>query len=124
MASNPPITDQGPLLTADGTPLKVSLQRSLRQNRNRALLLVAPPLLFLIILFVIPIGDMLFKSVDDKLVNDVLPRTFVEFEEWDKQSEPPEELFAALFEDLNAAEKVERGKVSVRLIRLRQPGLA
>ncbi len=115
MASNPPITDQGPLLTADGTPLKVSLQRSLRQNRNRALLLVAPPLLFLIILFVIPIGDMLFKSVDDKLVNDVLPRTFVEFEEWDKQSEPPEELFAALFEDLNAAEKVERGKVSVRM---------
>ena len=66
MASNPPITDQGPLLTADGTPLKVSLQRSLRQNRNRAMLLVAPPLLFLVLLFIIPIGDMLMRSVDDK----------------------------------------------------------
>ena len=53
--------DQGPLVTADGTPLKVSLQRSLRQSRMRAMMLVGPPLLFLIILFVIPIGDMLLE---------------------------------------------------------------
>ena len=107
--------DQGPLVTADGTPLKVSLQRSLRQSRMRAMMLVGPPLLFLIILFVIPIGDMLLKSVDDKKINEVLPQTFEAFEAWDKESQAPEALFAALHADLSAAEKTDRGKVSVRM---------
>ena len=115
MSSTAPAIPDGPLLTADGTPLKVSLQKSLRQAKLRAILLVAPPLLFLIILFVIPIGNMLTRSVDDRLINDVLPKTFEAFEVWDKQSEPPESLFAALYEDLKAAGKVERGKVSVRM---------
>ncbi|MCG8423860.1 MAG: ABC transporter permease, partial [Proteobacteria bacterium] len=115
MASTAPGIQEGPLLTADGTPLKVSLQKSLRQSRNRAMMLVGPPLLFLVILFGIPIGDMLLKSVDDKLVNEVLPKTFEEFERWDKQSDPPESMYAAMVEDLKAADKIQRGKVSVRM---------
>ena len=115
MSSTAPAIPDGPLLTADGQPLKVSLQKSLRKAKLRAILLVAPPLLFLVILFVIPIGNMLTRSVDDRLVNDVLPTTFEVFEAWDKQSEPPEALFAAIYEDLKAATKVERGKVSVRM---------
>ena len=115
MSSTAPTIEQGPLLTADGTPLKVSLERSLRQNRLRAMMLVAGPLLFLIFLFVIPIGNMLTRSVDDNLINDVLPRTFEAFEAWDKESEPSEEMFAAMFNDLNEASKTDRGKVSVRM---------
>ena len=110
MASTAPTIQEGPLLTADGIPLKVSLQKSLRQSRNKAIMLVAPPLLFLVIVFVIPIGDMLLRSVDDKLINQVLPRTFEVFEAWDKESEPSEEMFEALFTDLKAADKIERGK--------------
>ena len=104
-----------PLLTADGTPLKVSLQRSLRQSRMRALTLVGPPLLFLIVVFVIPIGDMLTRSVDDNLINNVMPRTLAAFEAWDKQSEPTEAMYQAVYDDLSAAEKTDRGKVSVRM---------
>ena len=115
MSSTAPTIEQGPLLTADGTPLKVSLERSLRQNRLRAMMLVAGPLLFLIFLFVIPIGNMLTRSVDDNLINDVLPRTFEAFEAWDKESEPSEAMFAAMFNDLNEASKTDRGKVSVRM---------
>ena len=111
MSSTTSSLQQAPLLTADGIPLKVSLERSLRQNRLRAMMLVAPTLLFLIILFVIPIGEMLFKSVDDTLINKVLPKTFVAFDEWDKQSDPPEALFAAIYEDLNAASKIQRVKI-------------
>ena len=59
MASTAPIITEGPLLTADGIPLKVSLQKSLRQSRRRAVLLVLPPLAFLVFVFVIPIGSML-----------------------------------------------------------------
>ena len=115
MASTAPSITEGPLLTADGIPLKVSLQKSLRQSRRRAMLLVLPPLAFLVFLFVIPIGNMLTRSIDDKLVNDVLPRTLEAFEVWDKKSDPPEAMFAALYEDLKAADKVEIGKVSVRM---------
>ena len=45
--STAPATVDGPLLTADGVPLKESLQISLRRSKMRALLLVLPPLLFL-----------------------------------------------------------------------------
>ena len=105
----------GSLMTADGVPLKESLQKSLRQARLRAVLLVAPPLLFLVFLFVIPIGDMLTRSVDDTLINNVLPRTFEAFETWDKESDPPEALFEAMYQDLTEAERIEIGKASVRM---------
>ncbi|HIC26171.1 MAG TPA: ABC transporter permease, partial [Gammaproteobacteria bacterium] len=69
-------TAPGSLLTADGTPLKVSLARSLRRSKLRGTLLVLPALLFLIIIFVVPIAQLLSRSVDDTLVNKALPRTF------------------------------------------------
>ncbi len=115
MASTAPTVESGPLLTADGTPLKVSLEKSLRQSKIRAMLLVLPPLAFLVFVFVIPIGSMLTRSVDDNLINDVMPRTLAAFETWDKVSEPDESMYLAFFEDLKEAEKTEIGKVSVRM---------
>lgn len=105
----------GPILTTDGIPLKTSLQKSLRQSKLRAVTLVAGPLLFLIFLFIIPIGNMLTRSVDDSLINNVLPTTLEAFEAWDKTSEPPEALYAAFFKDVTSAEKVQIGKLSTRM---------
>jgi putative spermidine/putrescine transport system permease protein len=113
--STAPATIDGPLLTADGVPLKASLEKSLRRSKIRALLLVAPPLLFLIFLFVIPIGNMLTRSIDDKLINNVLPETFEAFEAWDKESEPSEAMFEAFYNDLKNAERTDIGKASVRM---------
>ena len=113
--STAPATVDGPLLTADGVPLKDSLQKSLRRSRMRAVLLVAPPLLFLIFVFVIPIGSMLTRSVDDNLINDVLPQTFEAFEAWDKSSEPSEAMFEAVYNDLKNADRIDIGKASVRM---------
>jgi len=113
--STAPATADGPLLTADGVPLKASLEKSLRRSRLRALFLVTPPLLFLIFLFVIPIGNMLTRSVDDKLINTVIPNTFEAFEAWDKKSEPSEAMFEAFYTDLKNAEKTDVGKASVRM---------
>lgn len=113
--STAPATIEGPLITADGIPLKESLQKSLRRSKMRAIFLVAPPLLFLIFLFIIPIGNMLTRSVDDKLINQVLPNTFEAFEAWDKVSDPDESMFEAIYQDLKAAEKTDIGKASVRM---------
>ncbi|MGB1546485.1 MAG: ABC transporter permease, partial [Candidatus Puniceispirillaceae bacterium] len=54
-----------PLLAADGRPLKQSLSRALRRQKMRALLLVTPLLVFVLVTFVLPIGNMLFRSVQN-----------------------------------------------------------
>jgi len=71
------------ILTTDGIPLEVSLKKAERRNKIKAFLLVAPLLLFLIITYVFPIGDMLLRSVDDKMVTEMLPKTFKAMEKWD-----------------------------------------
>ncbi len=101
----------GPMLAADGTPLAASLARSLRRQKLRALLLIAPLLLFILVTFVLPIGDMLFRSVENRIVADTLPRT-VQALEQDTSEVPGEPVFRALASDMMVA--VER-KVHTQL---------
>ena len=68
------------ILTTDGIPLEVSLKKAEKKNKIKAFLLVAPLLLFIIITYVFPIGDMLMRSVDDKMVTEMLPKTFKSME--------------------------------------------
>jgi len=95
----------GPVLAADGTPLKRSLGRALRRQKIRALLLIAPLLLFVLVAFILPIGDMLFRSVENQIVSETLPRTVVALKGWDAQSGelPDEEVYAALAADMKIA---------------------
>jgi putative spermidine/putrescine transport system permease protein len=78
-------TAKGEILTTDGIPLKVSLRRSERINKFRAFALVLPLTLFIIITFVIPIIAMLTRSIDDKQINTVFPKTFEIYKQWDPQ---------------------------------------
>lgn len=95
----------GPVLAADGTPLKRSLARALRAQKIRAFLLVAPLLFFILITFIFPIGDMLFRSVENKIVSETLPETVIQLQDWDFKSgeAPSEAVFAALAKDLKIA---------------------
>ena len=54
--------NDGPMLAADGTPLKKSLARALRRQKLRALALTAPLLIFVLVSFIAPItpGSLLF----------------------------------------------------------------
>jgi putative spermidine/putrescine transport system permease protein len=90
---------------ADGTPLKVALRRSMRRNKLRALVLILPALLFLLVIFIFPIGNLLSRSVDDSLSNVQLPLTFSAFESWDRKSLPDEELFHAVYLDFTTLNK-------------------
>jgi len=94
-----------PVLAADGTPLKQSLERALRRQKLRALMLVAPLLLFILLTFIAPIADMLFRSVENSIVPDTLPLTVEALKDWDAKSgeAPGETVFAALATDLKAA---------------------
>jgi putative spermidine/putrescine transport system permease protein len=99
----------GPMLAADGTPLKSSLARALRRQKLRALLLICPLLLFILVTFLAPIADMLFRSVENTIVPDTLPRTVEALADWDPASGelPGEPVFAALAADLQEAVKAK-----------------
>ena len=70
------------ILTADGTPLKDSLRKAERGRRAKAFLLVAPLLLFVLISFVLPIFEMLFRSVDNPVVANNLPLTIEKLQKY------------------------------------------
>ena len=108
-------TDQ--ILTTDGLPLKVSLRKTERKNKIRAFLLVFPLLLFIIVTFVVPIGDMLLRSVDDSQINNVYAKTFEEYNKWDSENDelPPEAVYEAIFNDIHYGDKVQVGKALTRM---------
>ena len=87
------------ILTTDGIPLEVSLKKAEKKNKIKAFLLVAPLLLFLFITYVFPIGEMFTRSVDDKMITNMLPKTFKAMEKWDGKELPPEEVFAGFYSD-------------------------
>jgi len=104
------------ILTTDGIPLEVSLKKSERKNKLKAFLLVAPLLLFLIITYVFPIGDMLVRSVDDRQITNMLPKTYKAMENWDGQDLPSEEVFEAFYFDMKLLiEEKREGKLSTQL---------
>ena len=77
------------ILTTDGIPLEISLKKAERKNKIKAFLLVAPLLLFLIITYIFPIGEMFTRSIDDKMITNMLPKTFKSMETWDGKSVHP-----------------------------------
>jgi putative spermidine/putrescine transport system permease protein len=93
------------VLASDGSSLKQSLARSLRRQKIRALLLIAPLLLFVLLTFIAPIADMLFRSVENSIVQETLPETVAELSSWDRASgqAPEEAVYAALARDLKVA---------------------
>jgi len=108
-------TVKGEILTTDGIPLKVSLKRAERKNKIRALFLVLPLALFITVTFVIPIISMLTRSVDDKQINTVIPKTFELYKQWDQKELPSEEMYATIFNEIMTAEKWQIGKASTRM---------
>jgi putative spermidine/putrescine transport system permease protein len=109
-------SETGKILTTDGIPLEVSLKKAERKNKIKAFLLVAPLLLFLLITYIFPIGDMLMRSVDDKMVTEMLPKTFKSMEKWDGKELPPEEVFESFYLDFQKLVEEKRdGKLSTQL---------
>jgi putative spermidine/putrescine transport system permease protein len=108
------------LVTVDGRPLKRSLQRAERRRKLTALALVAPLLAFLLIIFIVPIAQMMWRSVDNPQIVQALPRALVALQGWDGRTLPDEAVFAALAEDMRADLERERrdqqvGRMAVRL---------
>ena len=104
------------ILTTDGIPLEVSLKKVERRNKFKAFLLVSPLLFFLLIVYISPIVGMLFNSVDDRMVTNMLPKTFSSMETWDGKELPSEEVFKSFYQDFKIlVDKDEHGKLATQL---------
>lgn len=104
------------LTTVDGMPLKQALVRARRRGRRRAFLLVAPLLLFILVSFVLPMGQMLFRSIHNPSFPDNMPQITAWFKANDSGTAPDEAAFAALVEDLrNSAAARTIGTVGTRV---------
>ncbi|MEP1538974.1 MAG: ABC transporter permease [Paracoccaceae bacterium] len=94
-----------PMLAADGRPLKQSLNRALRAQKIRALALIAPLLIFVLVTFVFPIGNMLFRSVENQIVQETLPETIALLNAQNNEGVPDDNVFTALYVDLFIAQE-------------------
>ena len=104
------------LVTQDGKPLHLSVKRALFHSKLRAMFLIAPLLVFFIVAYVFPIFSVLYKSVDNDVVYDIIPETAAMLEQWDPSDgqTPPEALYATFAEEmLAAAEAREHGQLGV-----------
>ncbi|MEE9313478.1 MAG: ABC transporter permease [Rhizobiaceae bacterium] len=97
--------NNAPLVAADGTPLKQKLARTTRRMKIKAFLLTLPLVLFLLISFVMPIGQMLYQSIHNPTGSSVMPNFAKEIQSWDGEGLPSEKLFEIFVKDLAEAKK-------------------
>ncbi|MFD1259185.1 ABC transporter permease [Entomomonas asaccharolytica] len=85
--------------------LKKRLNKSGRKKRWISRFLVIPAIAFLVFFFLIPLGDILCKSIINPEIHKNLPTTLEALKNWDGKSTPDEEVFRALVNDLREARK-------------------
>lgn len=96
---------QGRLLAYDGTPLKSKLAKTTRRMKMKAFLLTLPLVLFLIVSFVLPIGQMLMRSFHNPTGSNVVPNFATVIKDWDGKGIPNDAILKVFVEDLAAARK-------------------
>ncbi|MDM9651547.1 ABC transporter permease [Pseudomonas wenzhouensis] len=99
-----------------GPSLKQRLARAERFNRLKSKALILPLLLFLLLTFLLPIGALLLRSVDNPEVVGSLPRTVEAIAAWDGRGLPDEAVYRAIASDmLEARRNQSLGDLSKRL---------
>ena len=96
------ITDTIPQ-PVDTESLKAKLHRAERINRLKSFGLILPLIIFLIVVFLVPLVVMLKKSVDNPEVAALLPATVTAMADWDGKDLPPENVYQALAADIETA---------------------
>ncbi|WP_372886474.1 ABC transporter permease, partial [Shimia sp.] len=108
----------GPLLAADGTPLRRKLSQAMFRSRARAFGLAFPLLAFILVAFIVPIIILLWQGVYDDRYAKLMPKSAEAMAEWDAVSDPTEAMAAAMVADLIVAKEEKTiGRVATRVNR-------
>ncbi len=100
--------------TLDMTSLAARLGRVERRKRVRAMALTLPLLVFLALTFLVPLGALLVRAVENPEVADTLVHTGKALSGWDRKTVPPDEAFQSLVTDLNAIPETAQAGVLAR----------
>jgi len=92
-------------LTGAEPALAAAVRRSTRGQRVRAILLVAPLFVLLLVSFCAPIAVLLSRAVYDPTMHEALPRTASALAAFPGKGLPDDAVFAAFSRDLLAAKK-------------------
>src|SRR5512133_3130918 len=96
--------------------LRAQLRRSERRKKTFAISLTLPLLVFLLAVFIVPIGALLVRAVENPEVANTLSQTVAALDQWDRASAPPDAAYAALASDLaRISEQSDAGGLARRL---------
>jgi putative spermidine/putrescine transport system permease protein len=96
--------------------LAAQLRRSERRKKTFAISLTLPLLVFLLAVFIVPIGALLVRAVENPEVSSTLSQTVDALDKWDRASAPPDAAYAALAADLaKITEQADAGGLARRL---------
>src|SRR6201992_2329430 len=114
-------------IAADSTPesagkLKRELKAAEAKKRAMALLLIAPLAIFLLLIFVVPIGALLTRAAQNPEVANALAHTLQALRGGDRKSPPADAAFAALATDLTAIADSDGMGALARRLNVEIPG--
>jgi len=108
---------------AAGSPeLARSLARAQRRRHAAAIALTLPLLVFLIVTFLVPIGALLIRAIENPEVADALPRTAQALAGWNQHAQPPAAAYAAVLADLSQLDEGSQAGALARRLNTEQPG--
>lgn len=107
---------------ADPSALRRQLARADRRRKLRAFSLTLPLLIFLMLTFLIPIGALLKRAVENPEVANALPRTVSALGGWNKEGVPSAAAFAAIAQDLSALPDASDAGALARRLNSEAPG--
>ncbi|HJV81092.1 ABC transporter permease [Noviherbaspirillum sp.] len=111
-----------PYVEPSTVQLKRELHRAQLRKRLAAIALIAPLVIFLLIVFVAPIAILLKRAIENPEIADGLPQTVTVLKGWDRVSVPPDAAYAALAADLAAAQQQNAAGSVARRINTELPG--
>lgn len=97
------MADADVLTQDDSAQLRRRLRHAERSKKIGAVSLVMPLLVVMILSYFVPIGLMLYRSIDNSQMREIMPQTTAALEHWDGEGLPDEAAYAALAQDLAKA---------------------
>ena len=113
-------------ITAGVAKERAALRRRLRKGgrlrRLQAAALVGPLVLYLVVFFLLPIAGMLWRSVGNPELREVMPQTADMIRAWDGEGLPDEPTFAAFAKELRGAYQDKTLGVAAKRLAYEVPG--
>jgi len=97
-------------------------RKALARRRRVSFLLVAPLLAFIFFAFVAPIASMMYRSVYNPDVVELIPQTLEQLSSWDGRGLPSDETRAAMARELRTLAEERRAGVLAAAVNRAYPG--